>query len=146
MKESLTAGITHKFTYTVPATKTVPCLYPEAAEFQKMPQVFATGFLVGLIEWTCIQAINPHIDWPEEQTVGIKINLNHTAATPPGFNITVTVRLVAVAGKKLSFEFDAHDSMDGMDGVDPICNGTHERFIINAGKFSERLANKTNQK
>ena len=140
MKESLTAGITHKFIYTVPESKTVPHLYPEAAEFQKMPQVFATGFLAGLIEWTCIQAINPHIDWPKEQTVGIKINLTHTAATPPGFNITVTVRLIAVAGKKLSFEFDAHDE------VDPICNGTHERFIIDAKKFSERLANKTNQK
>ncbi len=133
MKDSLTAGIIHEFTYTVPESKTVPYLYPEAAEFQKMPQVFATGFLVGLIEWTCIQAINPHIDWPEEQSVGIGINLNHTAATPPGFITTVTVRLVAVTGKKLSFEFDAHD------GVDPICNGTHERFIIDAKKFAEKL-------
>jgi fluoroacetyl-CoA thioesterase len=140
MKDSLTAGITHEFTYTVPESKTVPHLYPEADEFQKMPHVFATGFLVGLIEWTCIQAINAHIDWPLEQSVGIGIHLNHTAATPPGLMVTVKVHIVEVAGKKLSFEFDAHD------GIDPICNGTHERFVINSKKFAKRLANKTNQK
>jgi len=133
MKDSLTAGITHEFTYTVPESKTVPNLYPEAAEFQKMPQVFATGFLVGLVEWACIQTINPHIDWPEEQSVGIAINLSHTAATPPGLNVTVTVRLIEVAGKRLMFEFTASD------GIDSICKGSHERFIINAGKFAEKL-------
>ena len=133
MKESLTAGIIHEFKYTVPESKTVSHLYPEAAEFQKMPQVFATGFLVGLIEWTCIQAVNPHIDWPKEQTVGIMINLNHTAATPPGLIVTVKIRLVEVAGKRLIFEFEASD------GIDSICKGSHERFVIDAGKFAEKL-------
>ena len=98
MKTSLTTGITHEFKYAVPDSKTVPHLFPEAEEFQKMPQVFATGFLVGLVEWTCIQAINPHIDWPNEQTVGIGINLHHTAATPPGLDVTVKVHLVEIAG------------------------------------------------
>jgi len=136
MKDSLTAGITHKFEYTVPDSKTVPHLYTEAAEFQKMPQVFATGFLVGLVEWTCIQAVNPHIDWPNEQTVGIGIHLNHTAATPPGFTVTVKVHLVEVAGKRLVFEFTASD------GIDAICKGTHERFVINAEKFADKLITK----
>ena len=136
MKTSLKPGLTHQFTYTVPESKAVPHLYPEATEFQKMPQVFATGFLVGLIEWTCIQAIIPHIDWPAEQSMGIGINLNHTAATPPGFIVTVNVRLTEVSGKRLKFEFDAHD------GADAICDGTHERFIIDAEKFAERLNKK----
>lgn len=136
MKTSLTAGITHAFKYTVPDSKTVPHLYPEAAEFQDMPQVFATGFLVGLIEWTCIQAINPHMDWPKEQTVGIGINLNHTAATPPGLHVTIKVHLVKVAGKRLVFEFEAND------GIDAICKGSHERFVINSGKFAEKLKTK----
>jgi len=136
MKDSLTAGITHKFEYTVPDSKTVPHLYTEAAEFQKMPQVFATGFLVGLVEWTCIQAVNPHIDWPNEQTVGIGIHLNHTAATPPGFTVTVKVHLVEVAGKRLVFEFTA------ADGIDAICKGSHERFVIDSKKFAEKLKTK----
>lgn len=136
MKDSLTAGIIHEFKYTVPESKTVPNLYPEAAEFQEMPQVFATGFLVGLIEWTCIQAITPHIDWPKEQSVGIMISLNHTAATPPGLIVTVKVHLVEVAGKRLVFKFEAND------GIDPICKGSHERFVINSEKFNENLKRK----
>ena len=136
MKDSLTAGITHEFGFTVPDSKTVPHLYPEAREFQNMPKVFATGFLVGLIEWTCIQAITPHIDWPEEQSVGIAINLSHTAATPPGLIVTVRVRLKEVAGKRLVFEFEAND------GIDSICKGTHERFVIDSKKFTDKLKDK----
>ena len=140
MKDALNAGISHQFTYKVPDTKTVPHLFAEASEFQEMPKVLATGFLVGLIEWTCIQALTPHMDWPSTQTVGIGIHLNHTAATPPGFNVTVSVRLTEVAGKRLKFEFDAHD------GMDAICSGTHERFVIDAEKFAEKLESKTRQK
>ena len=80
MLESLKPGIEHQFRFRVPPSKTVPQLYPEASELQMMPQVFATRFLVGLIEWTCIQAINPHLAWPEEQSVGIDINISHPPA------------------------------------------------------------------
>jgi len=48
-----------------------------------MPRVFASGFLVGLIEWTCIQAIIPHIDWPREQTVGTHFDISHSAPHRP---------------------------------------------------------------
>ena len=61
MKETLKPGIEYKLKFQVPENKTVPALYPEASEFQVMPKVFATGFLVGLFEWACIKAINPHI-------------------------------------------------------------------------------------
>ena len=46
MKATLRSGLTHRFTYQVSAEKTVPYLYPEAPEFQAMPEVFATGYLV----------------------------------------------------------------------------------------------------
>ena len=137
MKDSLKQGLSHEFKFTVPEAKTVPHLFPEAPQFQEMPRVLATGFLVGLIEWTCIQAINPHIDWPEEQTVGINIKLSHTAATPPGLIVTVKVRLVEATGKRLVFEFDASD------GIDSICKGSHERFVIHARKFTDKLKTKT---
>ena len=136
MKETLKPGLEFEFTFTVPESKTVPHLYPEAVEFQKMPTVLATGFLVGLIEWTCIQSVNPHIDWPKEQTVGTKITLAHTEATPPGFHVVVKVRLIRIEGRLLVYEFEASD------GVDAICKGIHERFIINAAKFSDRLEEK----
>ncbi|MGC2047972.1 MAG: hypothetical protein WA635_05105 [Gallionella sp.] len=66
MKESLKPGIRYEHKFIVPPIKTVPALYPEAEEFVAMPEVFATGFLVGFLESACIKAINPHIDWPRE--------------------------------------------------------------------------------
>ena len=136
MKESLKPGIKYEHKFIVPASKTVPALYPESAEFVAMPEVFATGFLVGFLEWACIKAINPHLDWPLEQTVGTHIDVSHEAATPPGLEVTATVELVALEGKKLVFKVEAHD------GVDLISRGTHERYIINKEKFDVRVAAK----
>lgn len=136
MKNSLQPGLTHTFKFKVPENKTVPHLYPESPEFQAMPNVLATGFMVGLFEWTCIQAINPHIDWPREQSVGIDVKLNHIAATPPGLTVTVTVKLKDVEGRKLVFSIVAHD------GIDKISEGTHDRFIIDAAKFNAKMAAK----
>lgn len=136
MKPSLRAGLTFEFNYKVPDNKTVPFLFPEASEFQEMPEVLATGFMVGLVEWACIEAINPHLDWPREQSVGILVNLNHTAATPPGFTVTIKGTLTAVEGRKLSFSIEADD------GVDRISAGTHQRFVINAERFNQSVAAK----
>ncbi len=85
MKATLKPGLTHRFTYQVPQNKTVPHLYPEVAEFQAMPEVFATGFMVGLMEWTCMQLLAPHLD-PGEGSLGVHIDVSHTAATPPGLD------------------------------------------------------------
>lgn len=136
MKETLKPGIRYQHTFVVPQSKTVPALYPEAEEFLVMPEVFATGYLVGLFEWACIKAIKPHLDWPREQTVGTYIEVSHEAATPPGLQVTASVELVAVDRKKLTFSVEAHD------GVDLISKGRHERFIIDKEKFEARLAGK----
>jgi len=133
MKDSLKPGIEYELVYRVPESKTVPYLYPEAPEFQVMPRVFATGFMVGLMEWACLLAILPHLDWPAEQSVGTHVNLSHSAATPPGLEVRAKVKLVEVDGRRLVFEIEAND------GVDTICKGTHERFLINAAKFVERV-------
>ena len=109
MKETLKPGLESEFTFTVTDGKTVPALYPESPEFQAMPKVFATGFMVGFIEWACIKLVNPHLDWPEEQTVGTQIDVSHTAATPPGMNVTAHVKLVTVEGRRLVFEVEARD-------------------------------------
>jgi len=133
LKDSLKPGLEYELRYRVPESKTVPHLYPEAAEFQVMPRVFATGFMVGLMEWACLLAILLHLDWPAEQTVGTHVNLSHSAATPPGFEVRAKVKLVQVDGRRLVFEIEAND------GVDTICKGTHERFVINAPKFVEKV-------
>ena len=136
MKETLRAGLTHRFRFTIPATKTVPHLYPESAMFQEMPQVLATGFMVGLMEWACIEAIRPHLDWPREQSLGTLVNFTHLAATPPGLTVTVNVRLDSVDGSRLTFLLVADD------GIDKIAEGTHQRFVIDAARFTAKVAEK----
>ncbi len=139
MKPTLQSGIEHTFTFRVDDSKTVPALYPESVEFQAMPQVFATGYMVGFIEWTCIQALNPHLDWPEEQTVGTHIDVSHLAATPPGLEVTAKVTLLEVDGRRLVFEVEASD------GVDLIASGRHERFVIRKDKFDRKIQEKGNR-
>jgi fluoroacetyl-CoA thioesterase len=136
MYPTLKPGLTLEFDYVVPENKTVPYIYPESEEFQQMPRVFSTGFMIGLIEWACVKFLNEHIDWPKEQSVGIDVNLNHTAATPPGLTVTVKGELAEVDGKRLVFNVEAHD------GVDQITKGTHQRFIINAEKFIKKAEEK----
>ncbi|HXY53599.1 MAG TPA: thioesterase family protein [Nitrospirota bacterium] len=135
----LQVGLIHEFSFTIPANKTVPYLYPESEEFQQMPEVFATGFMVGLIEWACIKAVNPYLEWPEEQTVGTHIDLSHVAATPPGFEVTAKVKLTAIDGRRLVFEVEAHD------GVELISKGKHERFVINKNKFTTKMIEKSSK-
>ena len=136
MKDTLKPGITYEHKFVVPPTKTVPSLYPEAEEFLAMPEVFATGFLVGFLEWACIKAVNPHLDWPNEQTVGTHIDVSHEAATPPGLEVAARVELTEVDGRRLVFAVEAHD------GVDLISKGRHERFVIDKGRFDARVAAK----
>ena len=102
-KNTLQPGLSYEFKFTVTENKTVPFLYPESQEFQVMPGVFATGFMVGLVEWACITALKDHLDWPNEQTVGTAVRLSHEAATPPGFTVTVQVKLDSIEGRKLTF-------------------------------------------
>jgi fluoroacetyl-CoA thioesterase len=136
MSEILKPGMTFEFDFTIPETKTVPYIYPESEEFQMMPKVFSTGFMIGLIEWACVRFVNDYIDWPREQTVGIDVNLNHTAATPPGLTVNIKGELTEVDGRKLSFFIVAHD------GIDIISEGTHQRFIVDAERFKARVEKK----
>lgn len=139
MKETLKSGIRYEHKFVVPSSKTVPALYPESDEFLAMPEVFATGFMVGFLEWACIKAINPHIDWPREQTLGTHIDVSHEAATPPGMEVTASVELIAVDGRRLVFAVEAHD------GVDVIARGRHERFVIDKEKFDAKIGSKKRQ-
>jgi fluoroacetyl-CoA thioesterase len=139
VKASLQPGLQGTFRYRVPASKTVPRIYPEAPDFQMMPAVFATGYLVALCEWACIELIKPHLDWPREQSLGTHVSLSHLAATPPGLEVELSVSVTAVEGRKLTFAVSAHD------GLDKITEGTHERHTIEAARFAARLAAKSSQ-
>jgi fluoroacetyl-CoA thioesterase len=140
MRDTLAPGLTYELRYTVSPERTVPKLLPDSPEFAVMPQVLATGYMVGLIEWACILALAEHLDWPREQTVGTHVNLSHTAATPVGMEISIRVELAAVDGRKLEFKVEARDEHD------VISTGRHERFVIDAQRFGARVAEKASSR
>src|SRR6188508_2405243 len=127
MKPSLKPGLKHRFSYRVPENKTVPHLYREAPQLQAMPEVFATGFMVGLMEWTCLKLLEPHLD-TGEGSLGVHVDVSHKAA--------VEAVCVEVRGPRVRFKLTAHD------GVDQIGAGTHERFIVSWDRFNRGIAAK----
>ncbi|HEX2448886.1 MAG TPA: thioesterase family protein [Methyloceanibacter sp.] len=135
MKPSLKPGLKHSFSYVVPETKTVPHLYRESPQLQAMPDVFATGFMVGLMEWTCVRLLEPHLE-EGEGSLGIHIDVSHKSATPPGLTVTVDAECIEVKGPRARFKVVAHD------GVDEIGAGTHERFIVSWDRFKRSVAAK----
>jgi fluoroacetyl-CoA thioesterase len=135
VKASLRPGLTGTLEYVVPEGRTVPHLLPEATEFAGMPSVLATGYLVGLVEWTCMRAIDSHLD-DGERTVGIRVDLTHEAPTPPGGTVTFEVELTAVDGRRLTFDVVARDTA----GV--VGRGTHQRAVIDLDRFERALASR----
>lgn len=132
MKDSLQPGITHTMTYKVPDNRTVPNLLPEAPEFVDMPEVLATGYMVGIIELACMQALRGHLD-EDEITLGTQVNFSHAAPIVPGSTVTVDVKLVAVDRRALTFEIEARDEYA------TISTGTHQRGVVNRERFESRL-------
>ena len=135
MKDTLRPGASAEFEFKVPPSKTVPELYPEAPEFQEMPAVFATGFHVGLMEWAALKALEPHMD-DGEGSLGIHIDVSHSAATLPGQTITVSAECTAVEGRRITFKVKAHD------GVESIGEGMHQRMIVPWGRFKAKVNQK----
>ena len=138
MKDTLQKGMTFTHRYQVPAEKTVPYVFQESDLFQAMPPVFATAFMVGLMEWACMEALRPHMD-EGEISLGTNICVSHSAATPPGMTVEVDVTLVDVDGPKTKWSIVARDDKD------TIGEGTHERFSINGEKFKSIVAKKAGQ-
>jgi fluoroacetyl-CoA thioesterase len=109
----------------------VPFVSPVFTGFTDMPPVFATAYLVGFVEWTCIELLRPHLS-PSQRTVGVHVDLSHAAATPAGMTITAEVELIAVADRKLTFRIICRDE------TEIISQGRHERFVIDAERFTAR--------
>lgn len=135
MKATLKPGLTHRLVYTVPENKTVPYTYPESPIIASMPKVFATGFMIVLMEWACTELLAAHLD-PGEGSLGVHVDVSHLAATPPGMTVTVDAECVEVVGQRVAFNVKAHD------GIDLIGEGRHERFVVMWDKFDAGVAAK----
>jgi fluoroacetyl-CoA thioesterase len=134
MVDASAVGLRHSLTIRVDESLTVPRLAP-AFGFDDMPPVFATAYLVGFVEATCIDALKPYLA-DGEKTLGVHVDLSHSAATPVGLTVTAEVELVAAEGGRLRFRVECRDELDA------ICAGFHDRYLIDAAKFMERVQRK----
>ena len=97
--------------------------------------VYATPCMAALMEGAACNCLEEIL--PEGQTsVGTMLNLNHTAATPVGLEVSAEAELTAVDGRKLTFKITAKDEK----GV--IGTAQHERFIVNAERFLQKTYEK----
>jgi fluoroacetyl-CoA thioesterase len=105
-------------------------------ETADMPPVFATANMIAFVEWTCVAALTPYLA-PDQRTVGTRVEMTHTAATPIGMNVTAEIELVEIDGRRLRFRVSCRDE------VEPIGEGFHERMVVDHARFMQRLARKS---
>jgi len=135
MTYPLTPGLAHTQRLRVTHALTVPAVSPAFPGFADMPPVFATAYMVGFLEWACVEALRPYLE-PGEHTVGTQVEVTHQAATPVGMEVTALVELVETRGRKLRFKVTLWDE------ADLIGEGWHERALIERSRFLGRLAEK----
>jgi fluoroacetyl-CoA thioesterase len=125
MKASLQPGVSRVRRITVDRDRTISFMGDEG-------RVYATPWLIGDIEYTCRDLILAHADAGED-SVGVEVAVKHLAPTLPGMTIEITVLVVAVEGRKITFEVAAKDE------IDEIGRGTHTRFVVDVAKTIARL-------
>ena len=98
-------------------------------------RVLATPVLVSLMEEAALNAVERLL--PEgHQTVGIRLDISHTAATPVGMRVIARAELIEVDGRRLTFRVSAEDEKE------LIGEGMHERIIVNVARFDKRTQDK----
>ena len=135
MKPTLQAGVSASHGFLVTAAQTVPNLPIGNDLFSDIPDVLATANMIAMMEGTATKALSTHLD-ANEGSLGISVNVTHTAATVPGQTVTVTAEVTAVEGRKITFKVLAHD------GLDKIGEGTHSRMIVPWDRFKAGVAAK----
>ena len=100
-----------------------------------MPPVLSTPNLVGWLECTARQALEPALE-ADERSVGIEVELRHFAPTPPGQRVTCTARVIHAEGKQITFQIEARDAHE------LIARGVHTRAVIKPESFSRRVRRK----
>ena len=131
----LKPGLRHSETLTVSEALSVPAQARYFDPTTEMPPVLATAQMIAFVEWTCVHALAPYLS-PEQRTVGTRVDMTHTAATPIGMTVTADVELVEIKDRTLRFKVACRDEKD------PIGEGFHERAVIDHARFMARLVRK----
>ena len=138
MKPGLKSGDRASFSMQVRPNDTVSELFADRGAFVDLPAVFATANMVALMEWACLEQMRPYQD-EDEGSLGVHVDVDHTAPTLPGQVVTVETEVEEIDGRFIWFRVTAHD------GIDQIGAGRHRRAVIRNEKFNDRLSAKRAQ-
>jgi fluoroacetyl-CoA thioesterase len=97
--------------------------------------VLATPVMINVIEAAALAAIE-HLLPAGHQSLGIHLDVSHTAATPVGLHVTATAEVLRVEGRTVTFRVSARDDFE------PIGGGTHQRVVVSVARFDERVQRK----
>jgi len=95
-------------------------------------RVLATPVMINLMEAAALDAAENLIP-SGHQSLGIKLDVRHIAATPVGMRVRATAKLLKVDGRNLEFWVEAHDEKD------LIGDGAHHRIVVNVERFDKRV-------
>jgi fluoroacetyl-CoA thioesterase len=132
MKPTLKPGLAHTKQITVDDSRVISFMGDDC-------RVYATPRIISDLEYTCRNFLLEHLD-PGEDSVGTKVNWEHVGPALLGAEVTISIRLVTVDGRRVTFEASVSD------GADAVAHGTHERFIVDVQKVRERLLKKKAQR
>lgn len=93
--------------------------------------VFATPAMIALIEKTASLSVAPYLDIGTS-TVGTHLDVAHSSATPVGMTVVCETELTEIDRRRLVFSARVYDSKG------EVGSGTHERFIVDSGKFMQK--------
>jgi fluoroacetyl-CoA thioesterase len=131
----LKVGMRHAETIVVEDRLTVNRVVGEFAAGTDMPPVLATAYMIGFVEWTCMRLLEPYLE-AQHRSLGTQVNLSHSAATPVGMKVTAEVTLESVENRRLRFSVVCRDE------VEVICEGQHERFVVDIDRFLKGVEKK----
>jgi fluoroacetyl-CoA thioesterase len=97
--------------------------------------VLATPVMINLIEAAALAAVE-HLLPAGHQSLGIQLDISHTAATPMGLRVIATAEVSRVEGRTISFRITARDEFETIGG------GTHRRVVVSVARFDERVQRK----
>jgi len=98
-------------------------------------RVLATPVMINLMEAAALDAVEKLLP-AGHQSLGIRLDVRHYAATPVGMRVRVTAELVKVDGRTLDFRVEARDEKEA------IGDGLHQRVVVNVARFDQRVQRK----
>jgi fluoroacetyl-CoA thioesterase len=129
MKPTLIPGLKSEVRHRVVSQELLSAIYPDG------PSVFATPWLLSIMEQAAAEAILPHLD-PGEASVGYGFEFHHLAPTPVGATVVATAEITSIDKNMVTLAIEARDT-------EVVARGTHVRAIIDMDRFMRRVKRKT---